>query len=60
MSVNMRRNGQNSPAYTQLRDYESHQMMEQENDRAADELSTKVVQRQGGSTRSITAIRLLD
>jgi len=40
--MNMRRNGQNSTAYTQLRDYESHQMMEQENDRMADELSTKV------------------
>jgi len=38
----MRRNGQNSPAYSQLRDYESHQMMEQENDRMADELSGKV------------------
>jgi len=38
----MRRNGQNSPAYHQLRDYESHQMMEQENDRMADELSSKV------------------
>lgn len=38
----MRRNGQNSPVYSQLRDYESHQMMEQENDRMADELSGKV------------------
>jgi blocked-early-in-transport protein 1 len=38
-----RQNGQGSSAgYTQLRDYESHQMMEQENDRLANELTSKV------------------